>query len=393
MSLFSKIGTILITCGRGAAPCLGREVARLGFPVLAENPFGIEIKGTFEDTMSLNLNLRTAQRVLYRIARFTASDPREFYRNLNDLPWENYIDTGEYLSVSSVVETPSIRDSRFANLTAKDAIVDRLAAQCGQRPDSGPQRSGVVVHCYWKGRQCDVYFDTSGEPLFRRGYRLASVEAPLQESLAAALIMASGWTGTEHFVNPMCGSGTFAVEAALMALDKAPGLLRNNFGFMHVKGYKGSAWRQLRNARNREAGTSAAIRIVATDIDETAVQAARTNARAAGVESCIEFKVAPFQKTEIPEGNGMVVINPEYGKRLGDQRKLETVYRLMGDFLKHHCTGYRAAVFTGNLELAKHIGLRTSRKLVFFNGNIECRLLCYDLYAGSRKASQGWHYQ
>lgn len=385
MSLFETKSNILITCGRGISPYLAMELKKTGFTVTSEHPYGVETEGTMCDAMTLNLAVRTGQRVLYRITSQKARTPKEFYHVLRDLPWEEYIDPNEYLTVTSVVDTQSIRDSRFANLKAKDAIVDRLFAEMGRRPDSGPERRGATVHCYWKGDRCDIYIDTSGEPLSKRGYRVASVEAPLQESLATALIMASGWSDGEHFVNPMCGSGTFAIEAALMALDRAPGLLRNSFGFMHIKGFRKSAWKSMRNSWNRRSKISAGIRIIATDIDETAVAAARENAEAAGMESFIEFAVAPFQETTIPVGRCLIMINPEYGKRLGNQHELEEVYRRMGDFLKQRCAGNRAAIFTGNLHLAKNIGLKTSRRLTFYNGGIECRLLCYDLYEGGGK--------
>ncbi len=385
MTVFSKKSAILVTCARNTANLLAGEIRTLGFPVAAEHDFGVETAGTMADTMTLNLFLRTGQRVLYRIAETEASDPRGLYRSIRTLPWEQHIAPGEYLTVTSVVNTPSIQDSRFANLTVKDAVVDRLSEHFGKRPDSGPERTGVVVHCYWKHDRAVVYFDTSGEPLSRRGYRLVSVAAPLQESLAASLIKASSWAKDEHFINPMCGSGTFAIEAALMALDRAPGLTRNNYGFMHIRGYRGATWRELRNTANRQSKSTAGVRIIATDIDESAVDAARKNAAAAGVEKYIEFARCSFEDTFIPEGAGFVMMNPEYGKRLGEQHHLETTYRHIGDFLKQKCPGRRAAVFTGNPVLMKHIGLRTKKRMIFFNGPIECRLLLYDLYEGSEK--------
>ncbi|MDD5475646.1 MAG: class I SAM-dependent RNA methyltransferase, partial [Syntrophales bacterium] len=310
---------------------------------------------------------------------------KHLYGTLNDIPWERDIDPSGYVSVTSVADTPHIANSRFLNQTCKDAVADRMVSCCGRRPDSGSERKATVLHCYWKDETFSLYFDTSGEPLSRRGYRLVSTAAPLQEALAAALIFASGWSKEEHFVNPMCGSGTFAIEAALMALEKPPGLLRDNFGFMHIMGYKAMDWKKLRNSINRKVETSAAIRIIATDIDERALEAARENARAAGVEGYIEFSLCSFERTEVPSGRCLVMMNPEYGKRMGEQRQLEPVYKGIGDYLKQKCVGCRAAVFTGNLEMAKRIGLRTSRRMTFFNGPIECRLLCYELYEGTRK--------
>lgn len=383
--LFEDTGTILVTCGRGTAPFLSRELASAGFPVQGEHAFGVETAGAFADTMTLNLALRTAQRVLFRIGHFAAKDVKDLYRAVRDIPWEHYIDPRGHLTVTSVADTPAISNSQYLNLACKDAVVDRIFAHRGVRPDSGPNRSGAVLHCYWKDDRCDLYVDTSGEPLSRRGYRRIPTAAPLQESLAAALIMASSWKGDEHFLNPMCGSGTFAIEAALRALEKAPGLLRTNFGFMHITGYHAPAWRRLRNDFSRKVKQATGIRIIATDRDESALEAARENARAAGVEEYIEFARCSFEQTPVPGEGCMVLMNPEYGKRLGEEQALKPVYKSIGDFLKKSCTGCRAAVFTGNLGLAKHIGLRTSRRMIFFNGPIECRLLCYELYEGSRK--------
>ncbi len=378
---------ILITCPKGIVPWLAGEVRALGFPVLAEGEAAVETEGTLADTMRLNLHLRTGHRVLWRIAAFRAEDPDGLYRGIREIPWEELLhERGEhaYLCVTATADTPTITDTRFVNVKTKDAIVDRLLERCGVRPDSGPERDRAVVHVYWKGSELAVYLDTSGEPLSRRGYRKIPLMAPMQETLAAAVILATGWNGRTSFVNPMCGSGTLAIEAALFAQGKAPGLLRSNYGFSHLKGFEPAAWRKIR-AEAHAAQKETAAAIIATDIDPKAVAAARQNARTAGVENIIEFAVCPFAETPIPERGGIVLINPPYGERIGEESRLIGLYREIGDFFKQRCGGYRGYIFTGNAALGKRVGLRTKRRITFYNGEIECRLLEYELYEGTRR--------
>lgn len=378
---------ILITCPKGIPPWLAGELRELGYPVLAEGEAAVETEGTLADTMRMNLHLRTGHRVLFYLASFPADHPADLYRRLRELPWEDILHaTGEhaYLSVTATADTPTINDVRFLNQKAKDAIVDRMQEKCGLRPDSGPERNRAVVHIYWKGRDVTVYLDTSGEPLSRRGYRKIPLAAPMQETLAAAVILATGWDGRGGFVNPMCGSGTLAIEAALIALGKAPGLLRSNFGFIHLRGFDPDAWRAVRAAAHR-AQKETAARIIATDINPEAVAAARQNARTAGVEGRIEFAVCPFHETAVPEQGGIAVLNPPYGERTGDFPTLGDLYRGIGDFFKQRCGGYRGYIFTSNSALGKQVGLKTKRRIPFFNSELECRLLEYELYEGSRR--------
>jgi putative N6-adenine-specific DNA methylase len=307
---------------------------------------------------------------------------------LKEIPWEEYIHEDAYVCVTSSVDNPNIRDSRYANLKCKDALVDRIRRKRGKRPDSGPDQDSVVVNLYWKHDQCAVYFDTSGESLSRRGYRKIPMAAPMQETLAAAVILATGWSGSGHFINPMCGSGTLAIEAALSGLNRAPGILRNNFGFMHLKRFDKLLWNSLRAKSKKEAKKNLHSRIIATDIRKEAIKAARNNAATAGVEHLIEFTVCDYAETAVPEGSGIVILNPEYGERMGKIRELEHIYKGIGDFFKQKCGGYTGYIFTGNLDLSKKVGLRTKRRVQFFNGEIECRLLEYELYAGSRKKTK-----
>jgi len=378
---------IVITCAKGVPPFLKEEISSLGLPVRSESIAGVETEGTMEDAMRLNLFLRTGQRVLLFLRQLEAKNADELYAGISRMEWENYVSPEEYLCVTSAVDNPTIRDFRFANLKCKDAIVDRIKKKVGRRPDSGSKRTGVVVDLYWKGNLCLVYLDTSGEPLYRRGYRKIPLHAPMQETLAAAVIQATGWKGQGNFVNPMCGSGTLAVEAALAALDIAPGLLRKNFGFMHLKGFNRSSWNKMRQEARARIKKSFQGKLVATDIDPKAIQASRQNAKAAGVDHLIGFSLRDYAETPVPEGHGVVILNPEYGERMGKVEKLKMIYKGIGDFFKKKCQGYTGYIFTGNLDLAKKVGLKARRRLPFFSSNIECRLLEYDLYEGSRRIS------
>ncbi len=376
---------ILVTCAKGIAPFLREELLDLGFPVLSEAASGVTTEGTLDDTMRLNLLLRTGHRVLFLVKSFAAANADDMYSEVSEIPWEDYIAEDGYVSVSSSVDNPSISDSRYANLKCKDAIVDRIKEKRGRRPDSGPDQNRTVVNLYWKNDGCSVYFDTSGEPLSRRGYRKVPLSAPMQETLAAAVIKAAGWKDNGHLVNPMCGSGTLAIEAALAGLNRASGLLRDNFGFMHIKGFRKPLWDDLRAQAKKASRKTLDHGIIATDIREEAVEAARKNASSAGVEHLIEFSVCDYAETPVPDGGGIIIANPEYGHRMGKIRELEGVYKGIGDFFKQRCRGYTGYIFTGNPDLSKKVGLRAKRRVQLFNGPIECRLLEYELYEGSRR--------
>ncbi|UCG78613.1 MAG: class I SAM-dependent RNA methyltransferase [Nitrospirota bacterium] len=375
---------IMITCSRGISPFLEKEVKGLGLPVISSTSTGIETLGSFDDTLMLNLHIRTGQRVLFFLKEFSVYSIEDFYAGVKSIKWESLIDERGYVCVTSSVDSPLITDSRFANQKCKDAIVDRIKERTGKRPDSGPNKDRAVVFIYWNGRKCSVFIDTSGEPLFKRGYRIKQLAAPMQETLAAAVVMATGWHGKGHLINPMCGGGTIAIEAALMASGTAPGLSRNNFGFMHIKNFKKSIWDRLVNNAKRAVKDPGTL-IIATDRSKKAVEASEINAIAAGVDGSMDLKVCDFRNTDIPEGGGIIIFNPEYGERMGKGSDLGPIYKDIGDFLKQRGSGYMGYVFTGNLGMAKKVGLRTKSRKQFYSGGIECRLLEYDLYEGSRK--------
>ena len=383
--------TLLVTCSPGLVEYLCAEVEALGYTVTSAGTVDVEVQGNLYDAMRLNLYLRTAYNVLYLLRSFPCDTPDELYRKVRQMPWEEMISPDEYVSVVTRVDTPSIDNTMFAGLRVKDGIVDRILKQTGSRPNSGKERDNVVIQLYWKGKTCKLYLNTSGQKISDRSYRKTMTEAPMRESLAAALVMATGYDGAQPLVCPMCGSGTLPIEAALLATRRVPALLRNNFGFMHTRFYDEAAWQAMRaealKQSKKRGGKSEFVPapIIATDIDSWAVEAAKRNAQTAGVEHLIQFGVCDFAETAVPEGPGIVLMNPEYGMRMGEIKQLEETYSRIGDFFKQKCAGYTGYVFTGNMALAKKVGLRTSRKTVFFNGGIECRLLKYELYSGSRK--------
>ncbi|MBX9852935.1 MAG: class I SAM-dependent RNA methyltransferase [Cytophagaceae bacterium] len=385
MNPFTTASKILIPCPLRMVSYLRKETEELNFPIIKETRMSVETQGTLSDCMKLNLYLRTGHRVLYMLKEFKATGPEDLYENIVKIPWEEYLDVNGYFSVISSVENEFILDTRFASLKCKDAIADRMNEKFGMRPDSGPERNKAVIYLYWKDRDAAVYLDSSGDTIAKHGYRKLPFKAPLQETLACAIILASKWDKKSNFVNPMCGSGTLAIEAAMIAVNKAPGLLRGNFGFMHFKGYDKEVWEKMRWEARQKTLRQPEGKIIATDISEDAIDAAVRNATTAGVNHLIEFQVCDFKDSPVPENGGVVALNPEYGERLGEEEELEGIYREIGDFFKKKCKGYTGYVFTGNSALGKKIGLKTKRKIEFFNGKIDCRLLEFELYEGSRR--------
>jgi len=299
-----------------------------------------------------------------------------------------------YFSISSNVSNDTINNSLFANVKVKDAIVDRFRDKTGERPNSGPELDKTVIHLYWKESLAEIFIDTSGETLSKHGYRKIPGKAPMLESLAAATLLATKWDRKSTFINPMCGSGTVAIEAALLATNRKPGLLRFNYAFMHLVGYTEDMYNLEFRKLEQQVIDVPGLKIIATDISEDAVNISKVNAGIAGVEEFIDFAVCDFEETTIPiaigtEGeNGVIYFNPEYGDRLGVEAALEITYSRMGDFLKKKCKGYFGYIFTGNLELAKKIGLKPSRRIEFYTSKIDCRLLEYELYSGTKRVDK-----
>ncbi len=370
---------------------LEEEVRALGRHVESSDTTGVEVQGTLFDAMRLNLESRIAMRILTLVKRFPCVHPDQLQRETAKIAWDTIVPTTGYLSVTSTVRHSSIDNTMFASLRLKDAIVDRIRSVHGTRPDSGPLRTGVVVHLHWHGDTAQIWLDTSGQKLSDRGYRKMPHAAPLRETLAAAILRRAGWPGTTPLVIPMCGSGTLAIEGALLAAGRPPGLLRSQFAFQHLQGFNTQLWADLRREvtpkKPRRPRTDLPP-IIATDHDPQAVEATRRNAETAGVGHMIQTAVCDFADTSLPETPGHIILHPEYGLRLGDETALKPLYKRMGDFFKQRCGGWSGWIFTGNLDLAKSVGLKTACRVPMKHAKVDARLLGYELWTGTRERSE-----
>ncbi|NLL84040.1 MAG: hypothetical protein GX230_07350, partial [Lentisphaerae bacterium] len=420
--LWRASNSIVVVCASGLVAEVTDEVERLGYKVEDTSDAFLLTRGTMTDVMRLNLWLRTAQRVLWPLRSVRASNLDQLYETVYEIPWESILDVDGRFSVSSNVwDVMSVRDSRMPSLKAKDAIADRFRRARGSRPDSDNTFEGAAVFIYWRGDDLRICIDTSGAPLSRRGYRLQPGPAPMQEALSAGVVYASGWDGITPFVSPMCGSGTPAIEAALIARQRAPGVFRNHFAFMALKGFgdKDDASQTRRQVTRgmwiaqadgtAKAASAAAVpppahykpsstwtllvayaranevsegwpMIIANDINPDVIHDAEANAGMAGVRDMISFSVCDFAETPLPETPGVVFMNPEYGERLGDPVELEPLYVRIGQFIRERCLGWRAFILAGNRELSLKIGLKSSSLKQVYNGSIECRLIEFEAY-------------
>lgn len=385
MSLFTGNSSIIITCSKRLAPFLEMEIKELGFKTEETFITGVRLKGSLNDCIKLNLNLRCASQVLFSLQKFEAIDADAIYNTLREYPWEEILPENGYFSITSNVNNETINNSMFANLRVKDAVVDRLRDKRGSRPETGSALIGAVIHLFWKNEHAEVFIDTSGDSLGRHGYRKIPGQAPMLEALASATVYATRWDRRSPFVNPMCGSGTIAIEAAMIATNRRPGLFRPNFAFMHLNDYDEKVYQREDAMLEEQILDIPGLRIIATDYNPRAIENSRRNAVSAGVADLIDFSVCDFAETEIPPGvEGIFYVNPEYGERLGQIMDLEETYGRIGDFMKQKCGGYTGYVFTGNLDLAKKIGLKAKRRIEFYTSTIDCRLLEYELYSGTR---------
>ena len=390
---------IIISCAKELSRWTEIEVLDMGYSTIEVTENTVVVRGSMRDVMRLNLQLRTAHRVLVPLLRTTCRNIRELYNSAYSIDWENLLEADGYFSVSSVVHNYTIRDTRLSSLYTKDAIADRMRDKCQRRPNSGGENIGAAIFVYWESDEVIFYLDTSGEPLSKRGYRKIPGSAPMQETLAAACIMAMKWDKKSPFLSPMCGSGTPAIEAVMMAMNRAPGSLKGHFAFQSIKGYQriiageqalkvaprqraGASpeqiWKEMVLEAKEKENTSNLPKIIATDISPEAVENAHTNAIAAGVAPYIEFKACDFGDSPIPQGDkGCVFFNPEYGIRLGDPVELAPIYERIGTFMNEKCAGWTGALITGNPDLARLVNLYYNVRVPFFNGPIDCRLFIY----------------
>lgn len=384
--IFTSGRTIVISCSPYIVPYLKEETEAAGFPVENESWTTVQITGTFGDCIRLNLLLRTANHVFFLIKKFTATTLEALYDEVKAVEWEEILFDDGYFSIHSVSEHEEVTNFMFLNMKVKDAIADRFVQQRGKRPDSGSEKNRAVIFLHWKNNECSLYLDTSGESLTKHGYRRIASKAPLQEALAAAMIMATRWNRKSPFINPMCGSGTLAIEAALMAIDKPPGLIRTNYGFMHVSGFDPTLFLSIKKELTERLLHQTEAVIIATDNDRHAIEAAKQNSKTAGAEHLIQFMQCEFEETPVPAETGIFIVNPPYGERLGASDELKNTYAALGNFLKKKCAGYFGYIFTANQDLAKSVGLKPSAKKDFLNGSLECKLLEYEIFEGTRKS-------
>jgi putative N6-adenine-specific DNA methylase len=372
-------------CPRGLEAALAAELAPLGATDLAPTDGGVSFAGPLTLAYHANLESRLASRILWRVGGGDATDEHQLYDLVHGIDWLQHFAAGRTLRVDVAATRSPLRSLEFATLRVKDAVCDVFRERTGTRPSVDKRAPDVRVFVHLTEQQATIYLDTSGEPLFKRGYRRDTEEAPLRENLAAGILALSGWTPAEPFLDPMCGSGTIAVEAALIAADRAPGLARR-FGFQKLAWYDGPAWQRITQAaRDRVRAAPAAPTLFASDQADGAVAKTRAHLDAAKVDGFVAVERADALTRAAPAPAGVIVTNPPYGVRLADQDALAALYPRLGDALKQRFAGWRACVLTGDLRLAKLIGLKPDRRTPLYNGALECRLFAFRLVAGQHR--------
>ncbi len=368
-----------VTCGRGIEPVLAAELRALGAADLEPGRGGVSFHGDLALLYQANLWLRTAIRVLRPIFEADVSSPDDLYDAVRSLDWSSYLTPEHTLAVDCNVRDSHITHSKYAALRVKDAICDQFVERCGKRPsvDVEEPMLGLNLHIY--RNHAVLSLDSSGESLHKRGYRPIQTRAPLNEALAAALVLLTGWRGDQPFADPLCGSGTLAIEAAWIALRRPPGLTRKRFGFQGWMDFDVELWTSLRDEARRGIGKTLLAPILASDARGDAVSMAINNARAAGIGHLLRFDKRDVREFQPPEAPGILLCNPPYGERIGEEKNLFGLYRLLGEIFTQRCRGWTAYVFTGNPRLAAAIDLTPVAETPLYNGKIPCRLLKFAL--------------
>lgn len=384
---------------------LEQELLALGAGSVKVTRAGVAFQGPLEVAYRACLGSRIANRVLLPLKTFSAPTPEKLYGGVKSIRWSEHITPRQTLSVDFSSSKSDIEHTHFGALKTKDAICDQLRSVLGERPSVDSVDPDLRINVYVLENEATVSLDLSGQSLHRRGYREESVEAPLKENLAAAILMLAGWpdalkkgreagqsSAMPALIDPMCGSGTIPIEAALMAVNRAPGLSRKRFGFMGWQGHVPALWARLvAEAQAAEIKDPKLLpRIAGYDRDSEAVRIAISHVEGAGLHGKVHIEkrelldLAPLPGQE----HGLVVMNPPYGERLGETEELKPVYKEMGDIFKKRFAGWEGYILTSNPDLAKAVGLKASRRFVLFNGAIECRLLKYEMYSGSKKVKE-----
>lgn len=378
---------LFVTTPKGMETLLAEELRMLGAASVRETRAGVAAEGTLETAYRACLWSRTANRVLLPLAHFAAPSPEALYDGVQAIAWDEHLAPTGTLAVDFTTTQSAITHSHYGALKVKDAVVDQMRARHGDRPSIDVEQPDVRINVYLHRDEATLSLDLSGESLHRRGYRERGVAAPLKENLAAAILLRAGWPEIAHaggrLVDPMCGSGTLPIEAAFMAADIAPGINRSYFGFLRWRLHQPSLWQTLLDdARaRRSAGLARLPAIRAYDRDARAIRAALGNINRAGLADHIRIERRELEAgyADSGPGPGLVIVNPPYGERIGAESELPELYRLLGAQLKQYFPGWRAAVFTGNPDLGKNLGLRARRMHMLFNGAIECKLLHFDI--------------
>lgn len=372
------------TCPRGLESLLADELRSVGAHEVSELPGGVRFTGDWPTCYRANLESRIATRILWHVVKGPYQKEDDIYRLASRQLWPNHFSVTRTLKVSTTGIKCPLKSLDYVTLRVKDAICDRFRADLDERPNIDTRNPDVSVHVFLTENECTLYLDTSGQPLWQRGFRKASVDAPLKENLAAGILKLTGWQPDQPLVDPMCGSGTFLLEAVQIARDQAPGLDRN-FAFERLKHFDAQAWADIRAAAEARIKDDVALSIHGYDSDERAVRATRRNLQDAGFGHLVTVDRADVLDLEAPAEAGVLLANPPYGERIGEEDELAAFYPQLGGALKRHWAGWECFFFTADLRLPKLVGLKPSRKTPLFNGPLECRLYAFRMVAGSNR--------
>lgn len=371
-------------CPRGLETILAAELEQLGAADVMVEPGGVHFSGEYRFCYRANLESRIASRILWQVGRYRYQTEDDVYKSATALPWNEWFDVMHTIRVNLAAIKCPLKSLDFVTLRIKDAVCDKFRSVTGRRPSVDTREPDVRIHAFLNEREVSLYLDTSGEPLFKRGLRRASVAAPLRENLAAGILKLAGWEPSTALLDPMCGSGTFLLEAAQVALDMAPGLGRK-FGFEKLNNFDAGYWKELRQQAVAKQKPKTPLPVFGSDLYGSALDTARANLVEAGLDDVISLKQASVLEISAPSPHGMIVTNPPYGVRVGEEQALAEFYPKLGNVLKQKFAGWRAYIFTADLRLAKLIHLTASRRTPLYNGALECRLFEYKLVAGTMR--------
>ncbi len=364
----------------GLEEMLTLELRRIGAQDIVPAQRGASFRGDLAVAYRANLWLRTAHRVLLEVGQFEAPERNALYEGARAVRWSEHMGVDNTLAVDAVSHHSAMNHTQFISRVVKDAVVDQFRDRLGRRPSVDTRNPDLKINARLQGDRCTLSVDLSGERLHRRGYRPSfGTPAPLKETLAAGIVMLSGYDGTEPFVDPMCGSGTLLIEAALIAKGIAPGLLGRSFGFFNHPSFDKRMWKDHVEEAKERVQKDVEVPVIGSDVSEAALRAASVSAQGAGVDDIVRLRRVEIK--DVPSRHeGMVVTNPPYGERLGELDKLSGLYRDLGDALKHKCSGMTAHVLTSSKFLAGKIGLHAHKRDCVWNGPLECRLLHFKMY-------------